>query len=350
MKIAILHNQFARGGGMESYLLTLVHGFLERGDRVTVLAREVDQALAGESGCSVRRIRTLLPGRFGKYRFLEICNRRFDRTQYDLSLSLTRTGCQDVAVCGGVHPETIRRIRRTALFRHLHDRMEIRYEARMFARVPWIMAHSRQVAGQITSHYPVKEDKIRVVYPPVDTKRFRPVTGEAVDRVRAGYGIGPERLSLLFVSCGHRCKGLDQLLEAFAGLDSRRFQLLVAGSPIPAGHPDNVRYIGYVDDLAPLYAAVDLTILPSDYEAFGLVVVESLQCGTPVMVSPRVGAAELLSPEDGIVLPDNRPQTLARAIATFPKGFRVRPGFADRHGLGVADHIDTIIRLFTAAP
>jgi len=95
MKIAIIHNQFSRGGGMEAYMLLLVKGFLAAGDTVTIHTYEVDRQLATRFPCAIRLTKLPpLPGRWKKYLFLQKCNANFNREEYDISLSLTRTSCQ----------------------------------------------------------------------------------------------------------------------------------------------------------------------------------------------------------------------------------------------------------------
>ena len=136
---------------------------------------------------------------------------------------------------------------------------------------------------------------------------FHPLNPDEVKRVRQQYEISDERQTFLIPSGGHKTKGLPELLSAFSILDPRRYELLIAGQKTNRHLPPNSRFIGYIDDLAPLYAAVDCTILPSHYEAFGLVVPESLACGTPVIVTRVAGSAELLSENEGIVISDNSP-------------------------------------------
>ncbi len=344
MKIAIIHNQFARGGGMESYMLALVKGFLQAGDQVSIYAYKIDRALAAEFPCSVHRITTPpLPGIWKKFFFIRKINKLFDQKKYDLSLSLTRTSCQDIAVCGGVHREVIKRIKRSSLFRAIHDRFELAFEEQMFERVPWIMAHSLVIEQEILDNYEVDPKKIRALYPPIDTSIFKPADQKTIDETRRQYAIDVQKLSFLFPSCGHQCKGMQQLIAAFAELNSDEVELLVAGSPIPAKSPANVRYIGYVKNLAPVYASVDFSILPSDYEAFGLVIPESLQCLTPVITTRNVGSAHLFSKEEGICMEDNLPETIIHTLEKLTKNsFTVSPGFASRHGLTIGQHITDI--------
>ena len=349
MKIAIIHNQFTRSGGMESYMLTLIRGFLAQGDEVHLHVYERDPALAHAFPTVTLQHHhlSLLPRRWRKYVFLRRYNRQFDRTEYDLSLSLTRTGCPDIAICGGVHPAAMASRRNRLSLRGLHDRLEIFFEQTMFARVRHIVAHSQLLRRNIHDHYQVDPGKVHVVYPPVDTERFRPLSQNRQNKIRRELGISPERITLLFPSLGHRRKGLQELLKAFALLPHERFELLVAGRPLRTKHRGNIRFLGYVDDLSPVYGAVDYTILPSRYEPFGLVVAESLQCGTPVVVSDQVGAAELLSPETGIILPDIQPETIAATLRDLdkPQHPAVMPDFATRTGLTITDHINALKHL-----
>jgi glycosyltransferase involved in cell wall biosynthesis len=331
---------------MEAYLLSLVRGFQRQGDRVTVHACAIDQALVKETGCTVRQIRPILPRKIREFRFLQLCDQLPLRQEYDLAIGMARTSSTHVAVCGGVHVETIRHIRRTALLRGVYDKFETYFERKMFHTVPHVMAHSASVAREILAHFQIDGAKVQVVYPPIDSTSFRFFDNQDRARARAALGVDDSRLTFLFVSCGHQRKGLQELMRAFASLDPQRYQLLVAGSKIAMPHPENVRHLGYCTNLAPVYAAVDYTILPSHYEPFGLVVPESMQCGSPVVVTKQVGAAELLQGEPSVLLDDNKPETIVDALRQLGRGLRVEPGFADRHGLGINHHINEIKRIF----
>lgn len=347
MRVALVHTNLTRGGGMEAYLLSLVKGFRRQGDDVTVYACRVDHQLAEELGCTVQQIRPPWPRKMREFRFLHCCNQLPLRRDYDLAIGTARTCSPHVTVCGGVHVETIRHIRRTALFRGVYDLFENRFEEKAFREAPHIMAHSGTIARQIRDHYAIPANKINVLYPPIDTETFTPMEEAERAQARSALGIQDHQITFLFVSCGHQRKGLDQLLKTFSVLDPNRYQLLVAGSPIGSGHPANVRYIGYVNNLRPVYSAVDFTVLPSYYEPFGLVVPESIQCGTPVIVTKSVGAAELLSEEEGILLEDNSHETMVRTMTRLDSGHRVAAGFAEQHGLTIEQHINLIKKAYT---
>jgi len=76
------------------------------------------------------------------------------------------------------------------------------------------------------------------------------------------------------------------------------------------------------------------------------VIPESLQCGTPVITTREVGAAELLSNHDSIILDNNQPETIAATIRQLNQTFSVAENFAGRHRLTINQHIDDIKELF----
>ncbi len=331
---------------MEAYMLALIRGFLAAGDEVHIHTYDVDKKLAARLPVIIHRKKLFsLPGRWKKYCFLHLCNRHFDRKSYDLSLALTRTASAHIAVVGGVHPASVSmRQQRSHCIRRFYDRMETKFERNMFAQTPRILAHSKRIAGEISTYYPETDLKrITVGYPPIDTDFFTRVKDDELLQTKQRYQIDSAKMTLLFPSKGHRRKGLEELLAAFAQLNPKKFALLVAGEKMSGfvDIPAHVRYVGYVDNLSALYSAVDYTVLPSHYEPFGLAVVESLHCGTPVLVTRQVGAAELLHSGEGVVLESNSPEILAHAIEKSDKT-RVPPGFVHRNGLSICQHIEKL--------
>jgi glycosyltransferase involved in cell wall biosynthesis len=221
--------------------------------------------------------------------------------------------------------------------------LEIGFEKNMLETVAHVMAHSNIIARELQDNYQFDPRKLVTFFPPIDTDTFSPVTPEEVIKTVQRFDISKKKLTFLFPSCGHQCKGLQPLVTAFSRLDPDKFELLVAGDPIPGKHPANIHHIGYVQNLAPLYTSVDFTILPSHYEAFGLVIPESLQCQTPVITTEAVGAAELLSGDDGIIMKDNLPETIMKTVTNLVgRQFTVSPNFAEKHRLTIEQHIADI--------
>jgi glycosyltransferase involved in cell wall biosynthesis len=150
------------------------------------------------------------------------------------------------------------------------------------------------MADEARAFYGVPAAKIRLLYPPVDGARFAPVDGAKRQALRAALGLSDDRVVFLLASTGHRRKGLDMLVEFFA-TTALPVNLLVAGRPLPdAARGPHIRSLGYRDDIENVYRAVDFTVLASRYEPFGLVGVESVLCGTPVLLARGVGCGEVI--------------------------------------------------------
>lgn len=159
----------------------------------------------------------------------------------------------------------------------------------------------------------------RVVETPngVDVQLFRPdLDGTAV---RRRYAIPEEAPLALFVGAldrAHHFKGLGLLLRAFATVQRRDAMLLVVGDgelrtafereAATLGIAERVRFVGAVANagLPPYYAAADLVVLPSrPPESFGMVLIEAMACGRPVLASDIPGVrAVVRDGETGLLL------------------------------------------------
>ena len=145
---------------------------------------------------------------------------------------------------------------------------------------------------------------------------------------RKKWGIAPDEKVVLFLSRLHQFKGLDILTEAFARVAAWRenVRLVIAGPD--AGYLETLKQLitklklgnkvivtGYLTkpDKFAAFVDADIFVLPSSYEAFPVAVVESMACGTPVIVSDRSGIAPEIENKAGMVVPyDSEP--LAGAI------------------------------------
>jgi glycosyltransferase involved in cell wall biosynthesis len=132
-----------------------------------------------------------------------------------------------------------------------------------------------------------------------------------VDRagVRAGWGASPSDAVILFCAKLQPWKRPFDLLRAFTKANLANGILVFAGEgPLrpmleaeaaAIGVAARVRFLGFVNQtqLPAIYTSADLLVLPSVYDAFGVVVNEAMLCGCPVVVSDRVGAGrDLVAP------------------------------------------------------
>lgn len=191
--------------------------------------------------------------------------------------------------------------------------------------------------AQLMWLYRAKRRKIHVVPPGVDVERFVPLP-KSFARSALGYS---ERHLLLFVGRIEPLKALDTVLEALANLKMRnpsllaQTRLLVVGGNLQGDDPElmhlqsMVRTLGLADsvsfvgaksqqDLPCYYAAASAVLMPSDYESFGMVALEAMASGTPVIASAVGGLAFLVEDgETGFHVPVREPQVLSERIETL---------------------------------
>ena len=190
----------------------------------------------------------------------------------------------------------------------------IAYERRAYGHpaLRRVIAVSQATAGELTAHYGVPSSRVSIVPNGVDPDVFDSTRyPEARSRLRHELGLpGDTPLALLIGTYAR--KGLDTAIAA-AARASDALHLVVAGSGDDAAARRAARDSGLGERrlhllgpraaVAPLYAAADLFVLPTRYEPFGMVIVEAMSSGLPVVVSGCSGAAELITPgESGLVV------------------------------------------------
>ena len=290
-RLALSHHALKPGGGFERYAASLVRGLHMRGLRPTFIARTFDERLPEVAW--VEPIRVRLGGVPHA-----VCDHVFDwrigviKRRLGLAplVSCNPTRHADIAVCGGTHPGYLVAMGERA---GLRDRWKIALERAFYQRAAIIVAHSLAMKDEIAHFYGIRGAKVQLLYPPVDKARFHPPADAAArSALRRRFDLPDDRAVFLLASTSHRRKGLGRLIAYFANTDLPA-TLVVAGRPV-GGSPGNVRWLGYCRDIENLYRAVDFTILASTYEPFGLVGVESVLCGTPLLLGAGVGCGEVI--------------------------------------------------------
>jgi D-inositol-3-phosphate glycosyltransferase len=218
--------------------------------------------------------------------------------------------------------------------------LRLRTEERLARTCQRIVAATPRERNDLERLYGADPRRIRVVPCGVDTELFKPL-----DRglSRSLLGFSPQDAIVLFVGRFSPIKGLERLLEAVGLLgDYPRLRLVLVGgegdgAPAPPelarriselGIGRLTRFAGQVMHrrLPEYYSAADVLVVPSHYESFGLVSLEALACGTPV-VSTAVGVMEqiILPGETGCVSSDGSPAALAECIRGVLDGARGTP-------------------------
>ena len=310
--IVLSNHGLRHSGGIERYLLTLVDALHQRGMRPSVIAHHFDRNIPEFGWVDPVYLRTWGLGGALRDAWFDARLRRLKQRRggYPL-IALNRTSVSDIAICGGTHPGYLAASGKTPGWK---DRWTTRLEHRHLHHAAVVIAHSRLMADEVVRYHGIAPAKVQVLYPPVDGQRFHPVGPEQRQALRNQLGLPQDRAVFLLASTGHARKGLDVLVKAL-GHSSLPVQLVVAGRPVEVQAP-NLRYLGYRSDIEDVYRAVDCTVMASRYEPFGLVGVESVLCGTPLIGARGMGCMEVMGGAAALPFDVDQPASLQAAINT----------------------------------
>ena len=246
--------------------------------------------------------------------FAWFANRKMAKMNFDIIHTHDRIFHADIFTMHGVpHRFWVKKVRRKSM--SLFDYGTIRVEeslinhgkCRMFLPVSGI------AKDKFTQEFDVDPGKVQVVHPGVDIDRF-----DKLDRkicrgeIRKRFEIDETDMVVLFVSMNFELKGLDNLMAAMTTTKSKHpsgnLKLLVVGKgnekkygnlAQKLGIKDNVIFSGiWKDNIEQIYMASDIFAMPSEFDTFGMVVLEAMSASLPVIISDNVGAMDLV--KDGI--------------------------------------------------
>ena len=193
------------------------------------------------------------------------------------------------------------------------------------------ICNSKLMQDDLVERYGVARDRLPIIYPGYRPEQFnRADQPRYRDNVRAELGCDDEVLIGLVTSGDYRKRGLDILLEAYAGLESslqRASRVLVLGKQGGAsafveraqalGIADRFSFVAHTREPQRYFHALDICAHPARIEEFGQSVQEAMACGVPLVTSRLVGATELL------------PRPLYDALPDAPNAANVRAQLAE---------------------
>jgi starch synthase len=211
-----------------------------------------------------------------------------------------------------------------------------------------VIAVSQSMKKDVGSLYGVPDSKIRVIYNGIDTEEYR----RQVDpEVLAHYGIDGDKPFLLFVGRITRQKGILHLVNAIPYIRENVQIVLCAGKAdtaelelelsqrIEQARAKTRNTIIWIPQVVPkpaivtLYSAAALFVCPSIYEPFGIINLEAMACGTPVVASAVGGIPEIVVPEEtGLLVP----------IAAEDSG-NAEPTDPDQYARDLAAAVDSLL-------
>jgi D-inositol-3-phosphate glycosyltransferase len=217
--------------------------------------------------------------------------------------------------------------------------LRIREETALLREADRIIAATPAEFAQLQWLYRADTSRVTVVPPGVDVELFHP---QPAAQAKRKLGLDPSVQMLLFVGRIEPLKGIETLFQAVARLrdlgvcECSQMCVAIIGGDAESdrasqnaemerlkrlradlGLNELVTFLGAQDQdsLPDYYAAAAAVIMPSHYESFGMVALEAMACGTPVIASEVGGLAYLVRDgETGFHVPDRDPQVLAERI------------------------------------
>jgi glycosyltransferase involved in cell wall biosynthesis len=325
------------GGGADRVMQQVAEFLVRRGGRVSVLTKTFPGIPRHEmvNGVDVQRVRTFeIPRiRFFSYLTSAFARQLFRRRpgqvlhvnqfylQVPLSIWVGRLRGMRVVI--GVHGSgvvgDIQRLERLPL-----------------GLGRWILRVGRSADAMISLTDEMTQELLTAGMPPkrvvqipngVDCARFAPVASERRVALRAQCALPADRPLVLFVGRFAYQKAVDVLLRAWKKLHERcpeALLVLSGAGPLKAemealshelGLDDAVRFLGWTDQMLPLYQTADLFVLSSWSEGMSIALLEAMACGLPPVVTAVPGNTDLVTQEhNGLLFPPGDEEALAAAL------------------------------------
>ena len=185
------------------------------------------------------------------------------------------------------------------------------YVSKLYGNFDRVLAPSQVMADKLTG---LGVRNVFVQPLGVDLQTFSPSARDP--GLRAELGIAEDTRLLIFAGRGSKEKNLPVLLNCMKRLGPR-YHLLLVGSSMPAQVPDNVSVIDEfcpAPQVARLMASADALLHAGDQETFGLVILEAMASGIPVVAVAAGAFSEIVSEHCGLLCAPNNPLAMANAV------------------------------------
>ena len=328
MKIAIVIEQyFPAAGGNERSTSQIAERLVARGHDATVITNlspaEGDMLPGGKV---LSRSASKGKSVFSLLAFALWADRQLRHGDYDVSLSVTLAVPANVMQprSGTVRETLLRNIarRRSASQRWLKvisialnpkqlALLGLEWRTMRHPRVKKVVTISRYVADQLFRHYTIAMRRTEMIPNAASVRAFEPGQRQRIrQKIRHVWKLDDDDVAFVFAAMNPGLKGLNELLDAFALLKDEQSpaRLLVAGTmghsffekAKSLGIDHMVRWFGPTRQIDSLYAAADVTILPTFYDPSSKVVIESLLHGIPAISTRYNGASQwIIDPAHG---------------------------------------------------
>lgn len=190
-----------------------------------------------------------------------------------------------------------------------------------------IIVTSNSMKGEVCGHFHVSDEKVEVIPNAIDLEKY----DVGVDRwgVRRRFGVGDHEKMVLYVGRLVPQKGIEYLIRAIPRISWRfpEAKFVIVGEGWMRGHLEwladqsgqrwRINFTGFVseEDLVALTKSADVMVVPSVYEPFGIVALEGMAAGVPVVASQVGGLAEVVEHDKtGVYVYSRSPDSIAWGV------------------------------------
>ena len=225
----------------------------------------------------------------------------------------------------------------------------------LYRNVDYVIAISKVIEKNLLETHPLRPDQVGIIHHGIDMDRFVPDASRRA-AVRAEFGIRDDELVVGIVGRLQEAKGHLQFLEVAKRIlpDFPNTRFVVVGEATrgedeeanlildkieKAGLGDRMILTGYRDDVPDVLGAMDLFLFPTHSEAFGLVIVEAMAMGVPVVSADCDGVPDIVEHgRTGLLVPPTVVEGLTEAVAELLGDKGKRRGFGQA-GRGRAEEL-----------
>jgi len=326
MKFAIFLQHYFPYGGLQRDALRLALAARDAGDQVTLVVSTWDgpqpenlDILTTNSSGHANHIKAK--------RFEADCQRLMAQGEFDTAICFSRVAKTPFYFCGDP----------CFLDRFLKKKPSL---ARFLPRYSYLIDCERSIFGKTSTthifflakseipayqkHYPLRNEQWTLIPPWLNPpKSFDSTQATLKEKITNTLHIPKNSTLLLFVGSDFHRKGLDHAIGALAQLNSQNIHLLVCGQDSPThyqnqaeklGIAKQVHLLGPRDDIPELMYSADLLIHPARQETAGMVLIEALTYGLPVLCTEHCGYSSHVS-DAGCPLLVNQPTPESLALA-----------------------------------
>ena len=307
----ILHSVFTKGwGGLEKYPLTLVDDFRARGHEIIIVTidgtRLHEEAL--KRGVKVYAVKNFKKFSFTISKFLRkiLIDEKIDILHLNSSRELYNWHF------------AVKNLDKLRIFLSFHigvpNHRGILHKF-LYRRIDGIFAISSQNIEEMKKRLPIDKEKLHLVYNGVDLKKFN---SSVKSNIRTELGLKDDDILVTAVGNLNRGKGIFEYLEAGEALikehknlffiwvgdgsySSEEYNLESLKTNLASKGIDRIKLLGYRDDVSQILKGSNLFVLPAHEEAFGIVYIEAMAMGLPVIGCRAGGVIDIIEEGTGFL-------------------------------------------------